>query len=162
MIIKLLTVLLLASCGNNNPNCPSCPNEPTPSPEPTPVPPEPTPTPVPPQPPTPPVPPPPPEPTDKKVDCYLKWELEGEPANRHFVIFYNVVHKANKEVYAALRTEYHAGDEIVQGSEASKTYGADEPNSAEVSTYVWQASLKGMTAKIRSNPLNEVKEVLCK
>lgn len=146
-----LVALLIAACGPKNPDCPSCPNEPTPTPAP----------PTPPQPPTPPVPPPPPEPTDKKVDCYLKWELEGEPADRHFVIFYNLVYKVNKEVYAALRTEYHAGDEIVQGSEASKTYKADEPNNGEVSTFVWQASIKDMKATIRSNPLNESRGVVC-
>lgn len=160
MLKQVLLVLLFVACGPK-PDCPDCPGTPgvpAPTPSPTPTP---TPIPEPPAPPNPPVPPPPPEPTDKTLTCEYQWGLKGEPEGRFFKVQYVVVLKKTKETFVSLKSSYHYGSEAIEGSDANKTYAADEVNSAEVSTFVWQASLVGDKAKIKSNPLNETKEVTC-
>ncbi len=149
MLKQLLIVLMLVSCAPK-PDCPNCPDNPA---EPVP--------PSPPAPPNPPVPPPPPEPTDKTLLCNLKWDLKGEPEGRFFNIEYTVIFKKNKETFASLKTSYEYDGEVIEGSEASKLYPADKANMAEVSTFVWQASLIGNIAKIKNNALNDTKEVTC-
>lgn len=156
MLKQLLLVLMLVSCGPKH-DCPDCPDKPS-----EPVPPNPPAPPVPPPtPPNPPVPPPPPEPTDKTILCNLKWDLKGEPEGRFFNIEYTIILKKNKETFASLKSSYEFDGEVIEGSSANKLYPADKANFAEVSTFVWQASLIGNIAKIKNNPLNEVKETLC-
>lgn len=152
MLRQLLIVLMLVSCAPK-PDCPNCPDNPA-----EPVPPSP---PAPPAPPNPPVPPPPPEPTDKTLLCNLKWDLKGEPEGRFFNIEYTVIFKKNKETFASLKSSYEYDGEVIEGSEANKLYPADKANMAEVSTFVWQASLIGNIAKIKSNPFNETRETVC-
>jgi len=153
MVKQLMLVLMIVSCGPKH-DCPDCPDKPSePAPPSPPVPP--------PAPPNPPVPPPVPEPTDKTLNCYLKWDLKGEPEGRFFNIDYTVTFKKNKETFASLKSSYEFDGEVVEGSEANKLYPADKANFAEVSTFVWQASLIGNIAKIKNNALNEIKEVTC-
>jgi hypothetical protein len=155
MLKQIMLVLTLVSCAPK-PDCPNCPDNPA-----QPVPPNPPAPPSPPAPPNPPVPPPVPEPTDKTLVCGMIWDLEGEPEGRFFNVNYTVTFKKNKETFASLKTSYEYDGEVIEGSEANKLYPADKANMAEVSTFVWQASLLGNIAKIKNNALNQTKEVTC-